>query len=69
MATVDPVGDFGLDGLGQKLLRSRAKDLREDISRLGQWHDANLASGRQLLAQIPWYRAGRSPASIFPDLG
>src|SRR4051794_2560304 len=41
-ATVDPVGDFGLDG--QKLLRSWAKDLREDIFGLGQWHDVNSGS-------------------------
>lgn len=41
---VDPVGDFGLNGLGQELLRSLAEDLGEDIFGLGQWHAADVGA-------------------------
>src|SRR5262249_55300024 len=54
---VDPVGDFGLDGLSQELLRSLAKDLRKDIFGLGQWHEANIG-GRKTHGGVLLCRGG-----------
>src|SRR5262249_39040489 len=39
LVAVDPVGDLGLDGLGEQLLGALAEEVGEDILGLGQWHD------------------------------
>src|SRR6516162_8377922 len=38
LVAVDPVGDLGLDGLGEELLGAPAEEVGEDILGLGQWH-------------------------------
>src|SRR5262249_18244432 len=39
LVAVDPVGDLGLDGLGEQLLGALAEEVGEDVLGLGQWHD------------------------------
>src|SRR5262249_28534178 len=42
LVTVDPVGNFGFDGLGEQVLGALAEDVGEDILGLGQWHDPHI---------------------------
>src|SRR5262249_28371541 len=54
---VDPVGDFGLDGLGEQLLGALAEEVGEDILGLGQWYDPNLG-GRIIHGGVLLCRVG-----------
>src|SRR5262249_49416441 len=38
LVVVDPLGHFGVDGLGQELLGSGPEDVGEDVGGTGQWH-------------------------------
>src|SRR6516225_4396277 len=54
---VDPVGDFGLDGLGEQLLGALAEDISKDILGLGQWHDGRFG-GRTMHGGVLLCRVG-----------
>src|SRR5262249_34398266 len=54
---VDPVGDFGLDGLGEQLLGALAEEVAADILGLGQWYDPNLG-GRIIHGGVLLCRVG-----------
>jgi hypothetical protein len=41
---VAPVGDLGLDGLGEELLGALTQDLGQDVLRFRQWYNANLGA-------------------------
>jgi len=57
LVTVDPVGNFGLNGLGEQLLGAQAEDVGEDILGRGQWHDPNL-TGRMIHGGVLLCRVG-----------
>jgi hypothetical protein len=42
LVAVDPVGDLGLDGLGEELLGALAEEVGQDILSRGRWHDPRL---------------------------
>ena len=57
LVPLDSVGDLGLDGLGEQLLRALAENIAQDILGLGQWHDPNIA-GRTIHGGVLLCRLG-----------
>jgi len=61
---LEPIIDFGLDGLGQHLLGAIAEEFGEDVVAAGQWHNPGIA-GRTLHGGVllwPRWPAGKNLA-------
>jgi len=57
LVSFDPVGDLGVDGLGEQLLGALSEDIGEDIVGVWQWHDTNVI-GRKVHGGVLLCRGG-----------